>query len=306
MNRAFKGVWIPKEIWLSKDLTLQEKVFLVEIDSLDNEEGCFASNGYFADFFQLSKSRVSQIISNLEKKELISLNYLYKINSKEIDRRIIRINEEGFTKILGIENVKEGIEEINEGIEEIKGGIEEINEGIKYSKDPPLENAKDNNIIYNNINNNKTISKDIVTQPKSIIDTKSKKSKKAKDIVTMRSMINAFTQNEDIRNKLLEYFNIRVKKGLQPNQWQIILDDLRNFAGNNASIAVDKINGAIAGGYMQIIAAWEKDKKNNFSKPKFDNTSGRKTEAVINMTEDEKKEFEENLATDEFGNLLQF
>ena len=292
MNRAFRGVWIPKEIWLSEDLTLQEKVFLVEIDSLDNEEGCFANNKYFADFFQLSKSRVSQIISNLEKKELISVNYLYKTNSKEIDKRIIRINEEGLTKILGIKN--------------IKGGIKEIKEGIKYPKDPPLENANDNNINNNNINNNKTISKDIVTQPKPIIETKSKKGKKAKDIATMRSMINAFTQNEDIRNKLLEYFNIRVKKGLQPNQWQIILDDLRNFAGDSASIAVDKINNAIAGGYMQIIAPWEKDKKNNFSKPKFDNTFGRKVEAVVNMTEEEKKEFEENLAKDENGNLLKF
>lgn len=292
MNRAFKGVWIPKEIWLSEDLTLQEKVFLVEIDSLDNEEGCFAGNAYFADFFQLSKSRVSQIISNLEKKELITLNYIYKINSKEIDRRVIRINEEGFTKILGIKNIKDG--------------IEEIKEGIKYPNDPYLENANDNNPISNNIINNKTISKDIVTQPKPIIETKSKKGKKVKDIVTMRGMINTFTQNEDIRDKLLEYFNIRVKKGLQPNQWKIILDDLRNFAGDSASIAVDKINGAIAGGYMQIIASWEKDRKNNFNKPKFDNTAGRKAEAVINMTAEEKKDFEENLATDEDGNLLEF
>lgn len=39
MNRDFKGVWIPKEIWLSTELTLQEKVMLVEIDSLDNEDG---------------------------------------------------------------------------------------------------------------------------------------------------------------------------------------------------------------------------------------------------------------------------
>ena len=171
-------------------------------------------------------------------------------------------------------------------------------------KELDIENLKPNNTNINNTN--KTISKDIVTSPKPIINTKSKKGKKARDIGTMRSMINAFTQNEDIRNKLLEYFNIRVKKGLQPNQWQIILDDLRNFAGDSASIAVDKINNAIAGGYMQIIAAWEKDKKNNFSKPKFDNTSGRKVEAVVNMSEEEKKEFEENLAKDENGNLLQF
>ena len=171
-------------------------------------------------------------------------------------------------------------------------------------KELDIENFEPNNTNINNTN--KTISKDIVTQPKPIIETKSKKGKKVKDIVTMRSMINAFTQNKDIRNKLLEYFNIRVKKGLQPNQWQIILDDLRNFAGDNASIAVDKINGAIAGGYMQIIAPWEKDKKNNFNKPKFDNTAGREVKAVVNMTEDEKKEFEDNLATDEDGNLLEF
>ncbi len=175
-----------------------------------------------------------------------------------------------------------------------------------------VDNLDMENQVLLNTNNTKYLNK-LKTNKSSKDDTQSslipklnKKTKKAKDIVTMRSMINAFTQNEDIRNKLLEYFNIRVKKGLQPNQWQIILDDLRNFAGDNASIALDKINGAIAGGYMQIIAAWEKDKKNNFSKPKFDNTSGRKVEAVVNMTEEEKKEFEENLAKDENGNLLQF
>ena len=69
---------------------------------------------------------------------------------------------------------------------------------------------------------------------------------------------------------------------------------------------MDKINNAIAGGYMQIIASWEKDKKNNFSKPKFDNTAGRKVEAWLICSEEEKKEFENNLDTDEDGNLLEF
>ena len=36
MERAFKGIWIPAEIWLSKELKIMEKLFLVEIDSLDN------------------------------------------------------------------------------------------------------------------------------------------------------------------------------------------------------------------------------------------------------------------------------
>jgi hypothetical protein len=65
-NRQFRGIWIPAEIWLSEELSLQEKVMLVEIDSLqDPNRGCYKSNAALAEFFQLSKSRVSEIISNL-------------------------------------------------------------------------------------------------------------------------------------------------------------------------------------------------------------------------------------------------
>ena len=44
-ERDFKGVWIPKEVWLDTRLSMIEKGILVEIDSLDfSESGCFASN----------------------------------------------------------------------------------------------------------------------------------------------------------------------------------------------------------------------------------------------------------------------
>ena len=78
MNRDFKGIWIPREIWVSKELSMQEKVFLAEIHSLDNELGCIASNAYFAEFFQLSKSSVSRIISSLVSKEMCSVTLTYK------------------------------------------------------------------------------------------------------------------------------------------------------------------------------------------------------------------------------------
>jgi hypothetical protein len=71
-NRDFKGVWIPKEIWLNTDLSIIEKVLLVEIDSLDNSDrGCFASNEYLAKFVQLSEGRVANIISNLKKRKFL-------------------------------------------------------------------------------------------------------------------------------------------------------------------------------------------------------------------------------------------
>lgn len=69
-KNTFKGIWIPKSIWAVKQLSLQEKVFLVEIVSLQNnsKNACYASNKYFADFFDISQSRVSHIIKCLVNK----------------------------------------------------------------------------------------------------------------------------------------------------------------------------------------------------------------------------------------------
>lgn len=181
------------------------------------------------------------------------------------------------------------------------------------SEKPNVENQgllNTNNKKYLNIENTKKSAKADFTQnspkPLPLLEKPDKQIKKVKDIVTMKNMINVFTENESIREKLSEYFDMRLKKGLQPNQWKIILDDLREFAGDNAKLAIDKINGSIAGGYMQIIAPWEKDKKNNVNKAKFDNTANKKTEAVVSMTKEEREEFENNLAVDEDGKLIHF
>lgn len=90
LNRKFKGVWIPSNLWLDRALTITEKVMLVEIESLDDEErGCYASNAHFAEFFALSKSRVSEVISSIERKGLISVE-LFR-NGKQVVSRSIRI-----------------------------------------------------------------------------------------------------------------------------------------------------------------------------------------------------------------------
>lgn len=87
MNRDFKGIWIPREIWESNELTLQEKVFYVEIDSLDNgNKGCYANNNYFAKFFGVSTTRVSLIIKQLIDKGFITS----QINVKEGNKRMLK------------------------------------------------------------------------------------------------------------------------------------------------------------------------------------------------------------------------
>jgi len=65
-ERDFKGVWIPRDIWLSEQLSTMEKVLFVEIHSLDNERGCYASNAYFAEFFQVSIRQIIRYLSSLK------------------------------------------------------------------------------------------------------------------------------------------------------------------------------------------------------------------------------------------------
>src|SRR6266480_3647755 len=71
-QRDFKGVWIPREVWLSEELSLMEKVLFVEIHSLDNERGCFASNRYFAEFFGVSPRQIGTYVASLKEKGFIS------------------------------------------------------------------------------------------------------------------------------------------------------------------------------------------------------------------------------------------
>jgi DNA-binding transcriptional regulator GbsR (MarR family) len=121
MNRDFKGIWIPKEIWLDKDLTMQEKLFLVEIDSLDNDKGCFASNKYFSDFFGISITRVSLVIKSLIQKGKIVSKIKYKEGTKQILNRVLnKCYIPPLTKV----------------------------------KDPIQQKLKDNNTVNNTITNN--------------------------------------------------------------------------------------------------------------------------------------------------------
>ncbi len=92
MQKNFKGIWIPKELWRMKDLNLIEKVILIEIDNLDNKNGCFAGNEYFADFLGLSKGRASKIINNLVKRGYITSEIKYKEGTPIVEKRILRIS----------------------------------------------------------------------------------------------------------------------------------------------------------------------------------------------------------------------
>lgn len=107
-NRKFKGVWIPAKYWLDEDLTIMEVVLITEIDSLDGENGCFASNKHFADFLGVTAGRASQLIKNLNEKGYISVSYNTQNN---VTQRVIRV----FRKL------NTPVKKLNRGIKNTKG-----------------------------------------------------------------------------------------------------------------------------------------------------------------------------------------
>lgn len=118
-NRAFNGIWIPAKYWLDEDLTIVEADFIAEIESLDGDNGCYASNNYFADFFGITAGRVSQIINSLKDRGYLTISYNKK--GKQVVSRVIRV-----------------VNKLNEGSKNIKDPIKKTKEGY-------LENAEENN-----------------------------------------------------------------------------------------------------------------------------------------------------------------
>lgn len=129
-NRGFKGIWIPASYWLDENLTIQEMLFLAEIDSLDiDEKGCYASNKHFSDFFGLTAGRCSQIITSLKDKGYIEVELVYN-KKKDIKNRTIKV-------------------------------VNKLNTPIKYSKGGYLENCASSNTSFSNTNNNMSSSEKI-------------------------------------------------------------------------------------------------------------------------------------------------
>lgn len=120
-NREFRGIWLPREIWLAENLNAIDKIILAEIDSLDNENHCTAGNEYFASFCQCSEVTVSRSI-----KKLIDLGYISKIS---FDGRVRKLKS----------NVKIRV-------------IKEINESYQNDKSELSKRQRIN--IFNNKSNN--------------------------------------------------------------------------------------------------------------------------------------------------------
>lgn len=149
--QKLKGLWIPAEILLNKELTDKEKLILAMILYLSEEtSSCFASNKYIASIVNVTSDRVSKIVSSLKKKEYIEVKLKFRTDSKEVESRQIIPNKE----------------KINRCSEKYLEGIGENNYLDSQKQPYPIgDNDKD---IINNIKNKNNYNKEDTHKKKNI------------------------------------------------------------------------------------------------------------------------------------------
>lgn len=144
-------------------------------------------------------------------------------------------------------------------------GIAKMAKG--YSQNGSINNNINNNInkqeTKNTNNTNNIDTNNQVIRRGKLSDIAKSKEKKSIIISRMFKMLDAFCVINNIppnvRQALLDYYYFRVKRGLQPEQWEKILEPLKFFS--DAEI-IAKVNNALAGGYMVLVPPWELSKIN--------------------------------------------
>lgn len=175
--QKLKGLWIPVEVLLNKDLSDKEKIILSMILYLSEEtKSCFASNKYIASIINVTANRVSKIISSLKEKEYIKVKLKYKTDSKEIEQRQItpivqNINRYNSKKQEGIEanNYLDSQKQpypIGDNDKDIRKSYNKIKKEDFLFTD--VEHKEQGRVIINNIKNKNNYKKEDTHKKKNI------------------------------------------------------------------------------------------------------------------------------------------
>lgn len=254
MSRDFKGVWIPKEIWLNEELTLLEKIIFVEIDSLDNENHCIAGNEYFATFCNCSESKVSKAIKKLKE--------LGMIEELSFDGR--------HRKLRVVKNA--------------------MQDSKKCETDS--QNLQANNIDNNTNSKTKVVSKDTTTTFQFGSKSKPKKENLFTKCTTLIDSYD-FSSWGNIRKLLIDYLRYRMSvkdKPLYTNMWKGMLNKLAELCGEDVQSYESVIKQSIERGYLSFYpvstSSYSKEYDIRKGKPWEEGLS------CATYTEEEKREIE--------------
>lgn len=216
-NRDFKGVWIPKEIWLNEELTMLEKVIFVEIDSLDGPDHCYASNEYFATFCNCSESKVSKAIKKLKE--------LGMIEEIAFDGR--------HRKLRVVKNATQGSKKC-------------------YSESQKVQSNNIASKTDNSINTSKEVLQNFNFGRK---QTKTAKKPNLYDRCIQLIDSYDFSSWGNIRKLLIDYLNFRLSvkdKPLYVNMWKGMLNKLANLCDDNIPKYEEVISYCIERGYLSF------------------------------------------------------
>lgn len=148
---------LPSSVRYDNRLKPNEKLLYSEITALSNKTGlCYATNKYFADLYEVENETISRWIKHLKELQYIDVEIIYKEETKEIDKRVIKINGIPIDKNINTyipnnqegycENNQEGIDKkVKENNTSINNTSMNIKENIKRKvfKKPTVEELKE-------------------------------------------------------------------------------------------------------------------------------------------------------------------
>lgn len=228
-----------------------------------------------AEIMNVSKNTAQAVLDSLIKKGFIhSVDTDFIVTAYRVDLDLIEnfsVSETGTVPKTGTPQKSQE-----------KQGSTGISNQESVPKTGTLENKKINNI--NNIN--KLANKNTRKQGGLLRGGSTSTSKYS----TMLSQLLAFcrtnfytrTEQQDYVFKALkQYLDYRIKFKLEPEQWQAILDSIKNFDAENIA---RRVQTALAGGYKILVPSWEVNKPqrrvDNITPQKDDNNDHHDVEGV--------------------------
>lgn len=257
--RDFKGVWIPREVWLDDRLSALDKIILVEIDSLDcGEEGCYASNKYLAEFCQCSEAKITKSIS-----KLVKFGYLEVVSFNGRRREIKSL----LSKIRGclVKSTRQTSKKYEAESEKVRGSIYINNIENNIDNYLKKERKKERNDEQEkNLNNKKQDTENLYLEKKS-----SKKEAPPENQKSFNKIIESYTENKKLQEELKEHLKVRkAKKALISHAIKLSLERLDEIA-NSDEEKIEIVKNSIMSGWVKFFPLKPDEKKQQKDKPSY-------------------------------------
>lgn len=290
---------IPANVRYDTRLSPLAKLLYGEITCLCQKEGfCWATNAYFERLYQKSKWQIVRMINQLTEFGYITKEIEYYENTKQVKKRLLRLGgtekkEYFYSKNATTPSSKNDTTPGSRNDTYNNTSINNINIKKVSKKERQLESDK--NSPENEKNNSNSISQK---------QTKAKKTKPKP--ISFDEIIDAYTENEDLRKELREHLKTRKQKkaALTNRAIELSLKELDRIADSDEE-KLRIVQKSIVNGWIGFFELNEKDKNklNNHSSynlneyektmDTFENKSG--DDDVIRTEKEREEEFRKDL-----------